>query len=140
MLGVCHRVVVTTDILREWKNHFSNFSLVWLASMRVKRKVVVCEPIRSVELQEAMAAEGFSEAEKAAVLKDVLLVEAALETDRAIVSRDEEARRLYVRLAKHVPSLRSAVWVNPVREDDRPVNWLKSGARLEKERRLGSAP
>jgi hypothetical protein len=138
MLAICHRVVITVDIQMEWRNHSSNFSLVWLAAMQSRGKVVPCDPTLSIDLRTAMTAEEFTEAEEAAVFKDMLLVVAALETDRAIVSRDEKARHLYTRLAKHVPSLRSAVWINPVRQDERPVDWLKSGARLERKRRLGS--
>jgi hypothetical protein len=140
MLGVCHRVVITADIQREWRNHFSSYSLLWLGAMQAKRKVVVCEPERRIELQKAMAAEGFTTIEEAAVLKDVLLIEAAVETDNAVVSLDEQARRLYIRLARRVPAIRSTVWVNPVRFEDRPIEWLRSGARLERDRRLGSAP
>jgi hypothetical protein len=138
VLSICHKAVLTQDIDREWKDHYSHYSLLWAAAMRGKRKLALCEPTQSLELEEAMAAEALGDAQKDAVRKDALLVEAALEADMAIISLDEIARRLYQRLAKHIPRLRTLVWVNPVREDDEPIEWLKAGARLEQSRRLGS--
>lgn len=137
MYTVCHRVVVSPEIVREWQDHFSNFFVVWLGAMQARSKIVRYEPEGSINLEQAMTTEGFSSLEEAAVLKDLLLVEAALQTDKVVISRDERARKLFGRLAKHERALRTLVWVNPVLDDDAPLEWLRSGARLQRDRRLG---
>ena len=64
-----------------------------------------------------------TELERDALEKDLPLVEAALETDSIVVSRDETVRKLFQRAALIVPSLRPLVWVNPV-TDEHLLGWL----------------
>jgi hypothetical protein len=44
MLKICHRVVLTPEIEREWRQHASRFSMRWLATMRSRRKAVDVHP------------------------------------------------------------------------------------------------
>jgi len=61
--------------------------------------------------------------------QDVHLVEAALVTDRIVVSTDNSARRLFSVLAERHGLLRTVVWVNPAENPDRLVQWLEKGAK-----------
>jgi hypothetical protein len=66
------------------------------------------------------------------IQKDLFLVEAALATDRIVVSLDELARiELALRACAEV------MWVNPVDEGGRVIYWLNKGAELVEEWRLG---
>ena len=38
---ICHRVVMTNDVVAEWKKHRSKFSWIWWRSMVARRKVVI---------------------------------------------------------------------------------------------------
>jgi hypothetical protein len=138
MMTICHRVVVTREILIEWKNHASSFSVTWLAAMRTKRKVVTVYPEAGgsyvVRIQDAS---GFTPQQIAAMEKDLLLVLAALETDNLIASCDSKARNLFARAAVQMEDIKNIVWVNPNDETDRCSDWLKSGARQASERSLG---
>jgi predicted nucleic acid-binding protein len=136
MLSICHRLVISAAIVDEWKRHLSGYSLLWLGAMRRKRKDFVVQPVRNDELERAIAAGDFSDAEKEALRKDLLLIQAAFEADRAVASLDERARRLFGRLAGEATALRSLVWVNPVLAEDKSLAWLQAGARLEADRRL----
>ena len=58
--------------------------------------------------------------------KDLLLVEAALETDKRIVSRDSEACDCYRELAESGSSIKDVHWANPI--DDACLSWIGEGA------------
>lgn len=76
--------------------------------------------------------------ERRAILKDAHLVEAACQTDRIVISRDETVRDLFRRACPELHEIRDICWANPEIEDERVVDWLVSGARSEVARRLGS--
>lgn len=63
-----------------------------------------------------------SSAEQTVVEKDLLLIDAALASDRNILSLDERTRRLLRGLAVQVRQLRRLHWVSP--NDDGCLDWL----------------
>jgi hypothetical protein len=71
-----------------------------------------------------------------AMQKDCCLIEAAIATDRTVISLDNTARALFAAAACNVGELRSIVWVNPERVEEEPILWLENGARSERKRRL----
>lgn len=79
-----------------------------------------------------------SEKGREAVLKDFHLIEAALATDRMVISLDENAKGLFAAASRILGALRNVAWVNPDKPEERPIPWLENGARLEKKRLLGS--
>ncbi len=70
------------------------------------------------------------------MLKDAHLIEAALATDSRIASLDETVRGHFSRLAASFAPLRRIMWVNPVTEGEKAVEWLEAGAKAERARRL----
>ena len=79
-----------------------------------------------------------SQDQQAMVAKDVHLVEAALATDRLITSQDERVRSVLRTASNNVGELKRIVWVNPIRGDETPTDWLRDGAKTEEHRLLGS--
>jgi hypothetical protein len=72
------------------------------------------------------------------MVKDIHLLEAALATDRTIVSLDENtARKYFIQAAQEIEALKTVVWVNPDVDEEQPIAWLLAGAPDEKERMLG---
>jgi hypothetical protein len=138
MMTICHKAVVSPEIMLEWKNHASVFSISWLTAMRAKRKIVTVETGADggyeVRIQDAS---GFTPQQILAMEKDLLLLLAALETDGLIASCDARARGLFARAAIQIEDIKKIIWVNPNDETDRCGDWLKSGARHESERTLG---
>lgn len=88
------------------------------------------------ELREAVRESGLGPTQLEEAEKDLHLIEAALEADGVVLSRDERARRLLGRFATSVPELGAVTWVNPDRDEERPREWLEAGAPLEPERAL----
>jgi len=107
---------MTPPLRAEWKQHQSLFARAWLAEMTSKGKV---EAIPHIENEQLRAeAPGTRSAQK-----DLHLVEAALATDRIVISLDETAR---VELS--VPAAAEVMWVHPVDEGGHVVYWLNKGA------------
>jgi hypothetical protein len=71
------------------------------------------------------------------VEEDIHLIEAALRTDRCVVSLDEKARAFFARASRKVAQIRDVVWVNPERMEEKPLDWLENGAQAEEKRMLG---
>lgn len=142
VLRICHKMVMTPKLQKEWERHQSNFSTDWRNSMESKGKVFWPEvaSIPSVTPDIELAARsllGSSPGKVRGAVKDSLLVEAALAADKTIVSLDEKARGLFSDLIAEFAPLKEIVWVNPDRVDsEEPLRWLEKGAPPEKKRRL----
>ena len=133
---VCHHVVMTSEISREWKKHASRYARTWQASMVARRKVNRPLVPAVSGFRAGLEANVSNATDRAAMLKDIHLLEAALATDNIVVSRDDSARGLFSKTARVVHAIRSTVWVNPAEEVD-PRLWLDNGAEPDQERMLG---
>jgi len=139
ILQVCHRVVMTPDIRKEWRRHASVWCSTWLTAMTARRKAiydVIPQPVAG--LLGAIEAAPWTERKREKARKDVRLVEAAVATDNAVISCDIEARRAFSELAVKVTGIRQVIWVNPRASDQQCVEWLRNGAPLEESRQLGA--
>ena len=125
VLKIGHRIVMTAALAGEWDKHQSLFALRWRASMRSQAKIVdiVSSENTVVRSQVIMSP---------AVMKDLHLIEAALATDKLVVSLDDRARgELRVEATKEV------TWVNAVAEGGHVIYWLRAGAKPAKRWKLG---
>jgi hypothetical protein len=132
------RVVMPPKLRNEWEDHMSGFTRVWLRNMTQRGRVVpevVPPSVRMRREIERVAATKKSETE--ALRKDFHLVEAAIAHDRTVISSDEIVRLLFKRAATSVTAVKKIVWVNPVKEDEEPLTWLRVGAKAENIRMLG---
>jgi hypothetical protein len=138
VLDICHQVVLTTEILEEWHRHKSKFARHWLASMFARKKAKLIGSAKDRQLHDKIDRAAQSEKARAAMLKDVHLLEAALATDEIVVALDETVRGLFIEAVISVGEIRNVVWVNPDRADEEPLIWLEGGAKPDKKRRLGT--
>ena len=136
VLDVGHHVVMTKAIREEWYRHMSRYSKRWRRQMWARKRVVKITGERDETLRGRIDA-SVSQDQKAMVAKDVHLVEAALATDRLITSQDERVRSALRAASNNVGELKRIVWVNPTREDEKPIDWLRDGAKNEDHRLLG---
>jgi hypothetical protein len=120
MLRVCHRVVMTPDLNREWRGHRSNFSYTWLGAMRRRGKVVDAsvDDERQTSLVGSVLDCDLTTKQRAAVEKDCLLVSAAWAADDLVASNDDKVRALLSRLTGASPDLARIIWVNPTEPDE----------------------
>ena len=133
VLKICHRVVMTEPIRREWRRHASRFSKRWLVSMTKRDKVVEPKgPCEYPRLRRRLASLVPKPAGLAAMQKDLHLVEAAIATDRVVISCDDKARGAFRRTAADIGALRSVAWVNPTETPGKVLKWLDKGAKVTK--------
>ena len=138
VLDVGHHVVITDAILAEWHHHMSRYSKRWHRQMYSRRRVyrIEMQKERDENLRNRID-QAVHRDQKKIVDKDVHLIEAAIATDRLITSNDGRARRAYRNVANEVEELKQIVWVNPTRDEETPIDWLRNGARAEAHRMLG---
>jgi len=105
--------------------------------MFARRKVARPEVAPNAMLRASIQNSNLTEKECAAALKDVHLVEAALESDFRVASLDEVVRAIFRKAAPRVGPLRPVLWANPTREEDHITEWLDGGAKDEEVRHLG---
>lgn len=130
---------MTKQINAEWKRHQSHFALEWRASMDARRKVVRIVTSEESQLQRKLTntAENVDDIE--VMQKDFHLLQAALDTDKTIISLDESVRTLFAVASQQVGEIRDIIWVNPERTiEEQPIIWLKSGALPEAHRKLSA--
>lgn len=136
-----HRIVMTRKISDEGKRHQSRFALEWRMSMDARRRVDRIDPPEYDELQDKVTNTVDNEDEIEVMEKDLHLLEAAIETDKTIISLDETVRELFARATQQVGEIRDIIWVNPDRTtEEQPITWLQNGAPSEAHRQLSAYP
>jgi hypothetical protein len=137
VLDVCHRITVSAAIEEEWNEHQSGFARRWRRSMFAKKKIDRIEVGADEKLRARLEASAATDRQAAAMLKDVHLIEAAVAAEQRVVALDEVVRNLFREAAPSVAPLRGIVWVNPDKEEERPLEWLAAGAPGDRFRQLG---
>ena len=138
VLEICHRAVLTRSLETEWNNHKSRFGQAWRGKMERKGKLV---RIKSLEDSDLRAKIYMTDSFLANYMADIHLIEAALATDKIVISLDDNTARRFFALAaqgvEELSELKAIAWVNPDKSDESPIEWLKNGANAEPERMLG---
>ena len=134
-----HKIVMTRKISDEWKRHQSRFALEWRTSMDARRRVERINPPEDDVLQGNIINVSDDEDEFEVMQKDIHLLEAALETDKTVISLDDTVRTLFAMASQQVSTIRMIIWVNPERTvDEKPIEWLQNGAPSEAHRQLSA--
>ncbi|HBE19236.1 MAG TPA: hypothetical protein DEG17_14545 [Cyanobacteria bacterium UBA11149] len=138
VLDICHKFVMTPDIREEWNNHQSQFARKWRSQMVAKGKFEFLDVSVNQELWDKIDAIAATDKQRRDMFKDLRLIEAAIATDKTVISLDDNtARKLFSRAATEVDELKDIVWVNPTKvEEEKPIEWLKNGANPEENRLL----
>ncbi len=132
-----HKVVLTKAIQAEWNKHQSLATLTWRSTMIAQKRVCLINAPADEKLRQEVEQYASSDNKRKVMLKDIHLVEAALQADRIIISMDETVRYCFHVITQRISLLKRIVWVNPCMEVETPIDWLKEGAELTKERLLG---
>ena len=131
-------IIMPPKLRDEWEAHRSGFARAWLVNMTQRRRVVFGDIPPSNRLRrEIVGAAATKRSEAEALQKDFHLVEAAIASDRTVVSLDETVRRLFKAAAHGVAAIKKVVWVNPVEPAEEAIEWLRGGAKAEPARMLG---
>lgn len=125
---------VSDDTMIEWINHASQYALNWLTTMTSDQRVSVVVlnfTEERVHLRQNILHTAQNPNEEAAIHKDLILIDAAVGSDRRVVSADETIRRLFARATKFVGHIEDIMWANPMQPADNTHHWIRSGAPAE---------
>lgn len=128
-------LVMSKSIFSEWKKHQSHFSMTWRSKIIASKRLKVIEDIEYESIRNNIEKLTNNKV-KTAILKDIHLVEAALQTDEIIISCDNKMRVLLCGLTHNCKIIREVIWVNPVNENETAIEWIQSGCKKETERKL----
>ena len=106
--------------------------------MFARRKIEQMEVPDDEQLRLKLGSVTTNQKKRDAMLKDIHLIEAALQADKIVISMDGTVKGYFQEVTREVFVLRDIVWVNPCKEDETPLEWLQNGAESEKKRCLGS--
>lgn len=134
---ICHKVGMTDGIEREWNKHASGFTMHWLTMMVSHGKRKRISSRKNTDLRRKISSSGLDSESRKAMLKDVILIEAAMVSDGIVVSLDEKARGLFQGFSDKAVKLNNIYWINPSANSETPIKWLDEGAQLEEKRSLG---
>lgn len=159
-LQICHHVVMTPDLREEWNRHQTAFVSEWRQTMIAKKKFHFVRPggnellrdnlekaatnslavkagmISHLSLSQLKADDPNAGA-KEAMLKDFRLLEAAIATDRIVISLDNKVCNFFAAASEQTGEIRDIIWVDPTAQDRNPIGWLERGAKKEKQHLLG---
>jgi len=113
---ICHCIIMTPAILDEWKRHERPFARKWLRSMFARRKV---RNVHHFAFKLTVTdINCLNDKEKESLQKDAHLFESAFEGDGIIISRDDEAARIWDKCHKHLKVPKVIKWISPLQWRD----------------------
>jgi len=116
ILRICHHVILTSDIREEWKRHASGYSQSWHVAMESKKKVNNLDSVNVEELASAIAESYMNSTDRERVEKDAPLINAALCSDKVIVTYDERLKKTMEKYSPLASISARIKWVNPVKD------------------------
>ena len=105
--------------------------------MIARKKAILIGSVQDKMLRGRLLRKASSDVIREEMEKDAHLIEAALQFDGIVLSRDETMRQLLNEAAHEIQELRNILWANPAIEDEGVLLWLERGAKMEAARRLG---
>jgi len=151
ILEVCHRIVLSPEIYREWERHAlqsqtvaelrrTRFLANWMVAMSRRKggKILRVRVDRDDALRTKINRLGLPDASRQEISDDLHLIEGALVFDRIVISRDDSVRDLLRGVAGSCPEFAKVAWCNPVDVGEEGLEWLRAGARTVKAWQLGS--
>ncbi|HKV39172.1 MAG TPA: hypothetical protein VJX67_08160 [Blastocatellia bacterium] len=125
VLKISHCAVMTATLAGEWDKHQSLYAARWRADMRSRNKIVDLIALQNDDVRRQVQI-------SKAIEKDLHLIEAALATDKIVISLDDRAQA-----GLCVDATKEVVWVNAVAEGGHAIYWLRDGAPPKNEWKLG---
>lgn len=118
IMEICHRVIVTKKIRKEWEEHFSSYSYKWYDSMVSRGKIVSVKIGTELpELEKKLDTIKIEKGIRNIIQKDLFLIEAANSADGIIVTCDDRFKLHFTKLQQALDFNKEIVWINPMRQN-----------------------
>lgn len=129
--------VISKEIKDEWNKHQTDYSRRWRVLMTSRKRIFPLKDTLNSSIRENIEITSLSVKKRREMIKDVHLIEAAILTHNRIISSDDKARFNFSDLSNNVGEIRSITWVNPINNEEVPIEWIQNGAPCEEKRKLG---
>jgi len=117
-------IIFTDELWTEWNNNHSSFSWDWLTKMNNTGRVTYLENYKNDGLRNFIGT--LMQNQKKVLEKDTHLIEAALASDRRIISFDRKVLGKLPLLLSVLPDISTLYWCNPVLDENSAIQWLKN--------------
>ena len=112
------------------------FAQEWLNGMIARKLVERIDVPLNVSLRDRVSKAAKSRKVAAILDKDCHLIEAALATDKIVISIETSCRDHFRAVAHAVAELRGIGWVNPADPAESAIAWLETGGGVKRCQRL----
>lgn len=129
----CYQVFMSDQISDEWNIHQSQFARKWRTEMLRSGQLKIHNLEENTVLRNKIV-NRFTEEQTEIMIKDCLLLEAALASDKTIISLDDEVCALFAAACSYIGEIKEVIWINP--NDGTIIIWLENGAILDIRRQL----
>ena len=140
ILSMSYKIAMSEDIEKEWRHtrkKILSYASKWLVLMENRNRTVALRDTINVPLREMILNSTPNKGTQSVMQKDLHLLEAALATDKIVLSRDKKCRRHFLDAASNVTEIKPILWANPEVPEEEVIDWLNRGIPFEKERQLG---
>ncbi len=143
ILSICHKLCDSPDLREERKRHQSKFAKLWFTQMHARRKVVICEPPScSAILADIRSFRSVTQADVAAVEKDIHLIAAALVSGRVVLSWDNRVALAFRKVCADSgtvthKAIANVLWIDPITDRDALHAWLSETGPVQPSWQLG---
>ena len=128
MQAARHCVVLSETQQMEWRKHKSPYARLWLTQMLKRKLYWVLKPEPDTGLLARLVELKCTAEVRAAMQKDLHLLENALATDHAVLSLETRVLALFCLHAVGLAVPRPVAWVSPAADAPACVAWLQAGA------------
>lgn len=99
--------------------------------MTARKKIFNIENPENQLFRDKVKEKAKSEKACNAMLKDMLLVEAALSSDKIVAARDRTVINFFEEISENIGEFREIYWINPCKNTEEVLEWLKEVARVQ---------
>lgn len=139
-----HKAVLSKELEDEWSRvRVSPFSSTWWYSMESKNMIDRIGDVVDTSLRSCIDTLNNNKIDpsmRKAMLEDIHLVEAALNTDFTVSSVNSADQAKFCKAAQYVKEIRQIVWADPNKNKNEVIQWLKAGANPVDKWMLGYKP
>ena len=132
-----HKIIMTKELKNQWDMVNSMVANQFLSAMasrqRIERLNFIKNNIRN-EFQNLNCPQNI----RVPLERDIHLIEAALDTDKVVISKDKKARLNFCIISDDLEDIKGIMWADPTMIEENAIIWLKNGMPKDKNKNLNS--
>ncbi|MGJ7920935.1 hypothetical protein [Neobacillus sp. LXY-4] len=136
VLKSTHKLVFNQQLQKEWFDHPSKLGIMIFSSMKSRGRIIKIDESGEISHLKEKVLVIKDRSRVPAIMKDMHLIEAALLSDKIIISLDKKARNNFCSILNDVQEISVVNWLNPEEPNENIFLWFSNGANYEESRAL----